>query len=210
MKIKYNRTSTLNQSGDRFLVDTDEYDLTLFDQVSGMIPFNERPASLKLLDFVNQGVVKTVVFEEISRIARNTLETLQILDYLHGRGVDVFIRNMGIHSRLIDGTKNPIWDIVIIVLSSASSMEREATRLRCNQGREIARLRGLTTFGRPIGSNENEKTFLSKDKTQSIVKYLEKGRSVREISKIVGVSTKTVVKTNKILKRQKTSKTVVS
>ena len=206
MKIKYNRTSTLNQSGDRFLIDTDEYDLILFDQVSGMIPFHERPESLKLLNLVNEGVVQTVVFEEISRIARNTVETIQVLNLLDSVGVTVVIRNMGIQSRLIDGSKNPIWDIVSTLLSSVSTMEREVTRIRCQQGREMSRLKGLVTFGRPIGSNENEKTFLSKEKTKSIVKYLEKGRSVREVSKIVGVSTKTVVKTNKILKRQKTSK----
>lgn len=201
MKIKYNRTSTLSQNGDRFLVDTDEYDLVLFDQVSGMIPFNERPESLKLVNLVNEGVVNTVVFEEVSRIARNTVETIQVLNFLTSRGVNVVIRNMGIQSRLIDGSKNPIWDILTVLLSSVSSMEREGIRLRCEQGRKMARLKGIVKFGRPVGSNENEKTFMAKEKIKSVVKLLEKGRSIREICKIVGISSKTVVKTNKIYKR---------
>jgi len=37
MKVKYNRTSTINQDGERFKLDKTEYDLTLFDKgVSGM------------------------------------------------------------------------------------------------------------------------------------------------------------------------------
>lgn len=40
MRIKYNRTSTLQQEGERFKLDKDNYDLTLFDKgVSGKIPF---------------------------------------------------------------------------------------------------------------------------------------------------------------------------
>ena len=33
MKIKYNRVSTILQSGNRFEADTDTYDLTLLDKV---------------------------------------------------------------------------------------------------------------------------------------------------------------------------------
>ena len=39
MKVKYNRTSTIQQEGKRFDLDKNEYDLTLFDKgVSGKIP----------------------------------------------------------------------------------------------------------------------------------------------------------------------------
>ena len=41
MKVKYNRTSTIQQMGKRFDLDKNEYDLTLFDKgVSGKIPFS--------------------------------------------------------------------------------------------------------------------------------------------------------------------------
>ena len=44
MKIKYNRTSTINQDGERFKLDKDFYDLTLFDSMiievtEGMKPY---------------------------------------------------------------------------------------------------------------------------------------------------------------------------
>jgi hypothetical protein len=38
MKIKYNRTSTLNLTGERFMLNEWKYDLTLFDKgVSGKV-----------------------------------------------------------------------------------------------------------------------------------------------------------------------------
>ena len=42
-----------------------------------------------------------------------------------------------------------------------------------------------------------EKNFYKKDKTKKIVSLLEKGKSVRDISSRLGVSTKTIVKVRK-------------
>jgi hypothetical protein len=42
MKVKYNRVSTILQTGNRFEADTDTYDLTLLDKVSGSVSFKNR------------------------------------------------------------------------------------------------------------------------------------------------------------------------
>ena len=43
MKVKYNLTSTINQTGERFKLDKEGYDLTLFDKgISGKVPFKEK------------------------------------------------------------------------------------------------------------------------------------------------------------------------
>lgn len=39
MRVKYHRVSTIGQTGNRFLNDTDKYDLILLDKVSGNIRF---------------------------------------------------------------------------------------------------------------------------------------------------------------------------
>jgi len=202
MKIKYNRTSTTSQQGFRFEMDKDKYDLVLFDQISGTTPFMERTAGKKLLDLVEAGSVKTVVFEEISRIARNTMETLRVLELLDLRGVNVVIRNMGLQSRPVDGKVNPLWIMLISMISALGHVELEQQRIRISSGRQVARLRGVK-FGRPVGTNENEKTFLAKEKSKSIIKCLERERSIREISKIVGASTKTVMKVKNLVEKHK-------
>ncbi|MCP2037320.1 recombinase family protein [Chryseobacterium sp. HSC-36S06] len=203
MKIKYNRTSTISQQGLRFEADKDEYDLILFDQISGTTPFTERLAGKKLLDLVSSGVVKTVVFEEISRIARNTMETLRVLEILESHGVNVIIRNMGLQSRPVDGKLNPIYGICVSLIGSLAQLELEQHKIRIAQGREVARMKGIVKFGRPVGTNESEKTFLMKEKSKNILKYLNKKRSIREISKILGVSTKTVMKVKTLVEKHK-------
>ena len=53
MIIKYNRTSTIKQKGERFKLDKEAYDLTINDfGVSGKIPFKKREGGSKLMDLV--------------------------------------------------------------------------------------------------------------------------------------------------------------
>jgi DNA-binding NarL/FixJ family response regulator len=52
-------------------------------------------------------------------------------------------------------------------------------------------------LGRKTETTENRGDFLKKERTQKILSLLEKGKSVRDISGRLGVSTKTVVKVRK-------------
>ncbi|MCU4173920.1 hypothetical protein [Carboxylicivirga sp. N1Y90] len=54
------------------------------------------------------------------------------------------------------------------------------------------------TLGRPNGSTESEKKFLEKDKTKEIIKWLNKGRTVREIASHTQASNKTILKAKQI------------
>ena len=63
-------------------------------------------------------------------------------------------------------------------------------------GRKKAMERGVR-MGRKPGSCETEDDFLKKDRTKKIISLLGEGKSVRDISSILRVSTKTVVKTRK-------------
>ena len=53
-------------------------------------------------------------------------------------------------------------------------------------------------LGRPEGSNESERQFLNKEKNHEILKYLNKKRTIREISKITSTSNKTIIKVKRI------------
>ena len=197
MKIKYNRTSTIQQEGERFKLDKDIYDLTIFDKgVSGKIPFSEREGGIKLTNLVNEGKVKEVVVEELSRLGRNTIDTLTTLKSFEEKGINVVVRGMGNLQSMIDGKKNPIWNLITSVMSSLYELERENILERTEMGRKMYVMNG-GKLGRKIGSVENRKEFLQKDKTKKIVSLLEKGKSVRDISSRLGVSTKTIVKVRK-------------
>jgi DNA invertase Pin-like site-specific DNA recombinase len=199
IKIKYNRTSTLNQSGERYKLDKEEYDLTLFDKgVSGKVPFKEREKGMVLVNMVEKGDVETVVVEELSRLGRNTVDVLTTLQWLEEKGVNVVVRGMGNLQSHVDGKKNPIWNLITSVMSSLYELEREQIKERTEMGRKIYVING-GKLGRKVGSNENIQSFLQKPKVKQIQSLLEKGKSVRDICGRLEVSPITVVKVKKSL-----------
>ena len=199
MKVKYNRTSTIQQEGKRFDLDKTEYDLTIFDKgVSGKIPFSEREGGIKLTTLVNEGKVTEVVVEELSRLGRNTIDTLTTLKFFEDNGVNVVVKSMGNLQSMVNGKKNPIWNLITSVMSSLYELERENILERTEMGRKMYVMNG-GKLGRKIGTTENRSDFLKKEKTQKILSLLEKGKSVRDISGRLGVSTKTVVKVRKYI-----------
>ncbi len=197
MKIKYNRTSTLNQTGERYKMDKEGYDLTLFDKgVSGKVPFKEREKGKVLVQLIESGEVETIVVEELSRLGRNTVDVLTTLQWLEEKGVNVVVRGMGNLQSHFDGKKNPIWNLITSVMSSLYELEREQIKERTEMGRKMYVING-GKLGRRTGSNENIQSFLQKPKVKQIQSLLEKGKSVRDICGRLEVSPTTVVKVKK-------------
>ena len=197
MKIKYNRVSTILQSGNRFEADTDTYDLTLLDKVSGSVSFKDRVEARKLVKLVEDGKVTELVTEEFSRLGRNTGNVISTLDWLDQYKVNVRIRNLGIESRP-NGKKNPVWKILSATMSSLYEMELENIKERTTTGRMIY-LQNGGTLGRPRNTTESISTFLSKSKSKKIIHYLEMGLSIREVAKQVNASPKTIMKVKKLM-----------
>ena len=68
MKVKYNRVSTILQTGNRFKADTDHYDMTLLDKVSGSVSFMDRTEAKKLIRYVEERKITELITEEFSRL----------------------------------------------------------------------------------------------------------------------------------------------
>ncbi|MBN2570486.1 MAG: recombinase family protein [Ignavibacteriales bacterium] len=196
MKVKYNRVSTIHQTGNRFSTDENYYDLVLFDKVSGKVPFKERPKAQQLVELVELGKVKELVIEEFSRVGRTIGDCIQTLEWLETYKVNVIVRNLGIQSRP-NGKKNPIWGLLSATMASLYSMELENIRERTATGR-LGYVANGGRLGRSVGSTESEKQFLEKPKSKEIIKWLNKGRTVREIASHTNSSAKTIIKTKKI------------
>lgn len=196
MRVKYNRVSTLGQTGNRFEADTDKYDLVLLDKVSGTVNFRDREKGRELIRLVKDGLVREITCEEISRLGRNTRNVLETLEIFEEHGINVVVRNMGLQSRP-NGEKNPIWKVIITIISSLYEQELNNLRERINAGKLIAKQRNVI-FGRPNGTNESYATFINKPKNKKALEYLKKGRTLREIGKLLEMSTKTVQKVKKV------------
>jgi DNA invertase Pin-like site-specific DNA recombinase len=192
MRVKYNRVSTQIQSGNRFEADTDKYDLTLLDKISGTIPFKDRPQAKILINKIELGIVKEVIVEELSRLGRHTGDCITTLEWMDEKGVNVIVRNLGVQSRP-NGNKNPIWNVITSVISSLYALELDSIKERTSVGRQIYVQKG-GILGRKVGSTLSDRDFIEKPKAKKILEYLEKGWTLREIAKQVDASTKTVMK----------------
>ena len=199
MKVKYNRVSTINQTGERFKVDDNGYDKVILDKVSGSVPFGERDGGKEIGRLVEKGILKELVLEELSRCGRNTGDVITTLQWLDDNGVNVVVRNIGLESRP-NGKRNPIWKMITSVMSSLYEMELENIKERTHYGR-VMYLRNGGKLGRPDGTTENMKQFLNKPKSIEIQKYLDKGLSYREIARLVGCSVNTVGKVKGLVGR---------
>ena len=192
MRVKYNRVSTQIQSGNRFEADTEKYDLTLLDKISGTVKFKDRPQAKILIDYIQKGIVKEVVVEELSRLGRHTGDCISTLEWMDEKGVNVIVRNLGVQSRP-NGNKNPIWNVITSVISSLYALELDSIKERTSIGRQIYVQKG-GILGRKVGSTLSDRDFIEKPKAKKILEYLDKGWTLREIAKQVDASTKTVMK----------------
>ncbi len=196
MKVKYNRLSSLSQTGNRLTDDKTQYDLVMLDRVSGSVSFKDRPKGQELTKLVEQGKISELWVEEFSRLGRNTGNVIKTLEWLDEMKVNVVVRNIGLQSRP-NGVKNPIWKMISSVMSSLYEMELENIKERTMVGRKVYVLNG-GRLGRPEGTKETEKDFLEKPQTKEIIKNLKKGLTIKDICKIVDCSNKTIIKTKRL------------
>ncbi len=194
MRVKYQRTSTSQQHGNRFKEDQDKYDLVLFDKgVSGTLPFMERTEASKIAALVEDEKLKELVIEEIRDIGRNMRDSINTLGWLDDNKVNVHIRSMGISSR-VDGKKNKIWGMITATMSSLYEQELEHLKIRTKAGRD-AFVRNGGRLGRKKGTTQSVQQFLKRH--ADVISLLDKGKSVRDISSRLSKSYNTVVKVRK-------------
>jgi DNA invertase Pin-like site-specific DNA recombinase len=199
MRVKYQRTSSAAQHGKRFEKDTNKYDLVLFDQgISGTTEFKSRTQAKKIVELVEGGKLNELVVEELRDIGRNMVDTINTLDWLDKKDVNVVIRSMGNLCSRVNGKRNEIWGLISSVMSSLYAMELENLKIRTAMGRQVYIMNG-GKLGREAGTNESVKDFMGKPKSREIISLLNKGKTVRDIAGRLDVSFNLVVKVRKTL-----------
>jgi len=201
-KCRYIRQSTAQQSNLRQLAKAHPEEMLFIDIISGSIPFNERPAGKKMLEAVEAGTINYVSFHDISRAGRDTINVLQTLKYLYDKGVVVKVDNLGLES-MINRKPNPVFSLVILILSELNSLEKTTLLERQAEGIAQARLRGIYK-GRLKNTKDTAEETLSKHKR--VVKAVKSNPklSLRKIAKLSSdsdykVSANTVKKVKELL-----------
>ena len=131
---------------------------------------------------------------EISRLGRSLKIIVDTLDKLTSAGVDVYIKNLGIHTLDEGKKKNPFGTLLISVMGACAEIERENIRDRLHSGRELAKARGVR-MGRKVGYRKT--TEAKAEEYARVIRLLKRGESVRNAAAICGVSVSTVQRVKK-------------
>lgn len=169
-------------------------------KVSGAKKIEERSELTEMLDYIRENRIDKVCVLEISRLGRNTLEALKVIQMLNDNGVCLFIKNYNLETLGADGKVNPIAGMICTILLEVAQMERLTIIERMASGRDryIAKCRAEgIKMGRPETyrkSDEQMKIQYTKE-----LGLLKKGISLRNISAITGTSVGTIRKLYKYL-----------
>lgn len=168
---------------------------TVENKVSGAKKNEEREEIVELLDYVKHNKIDIVVATEVSRLGRDTLEALKIIEILNENKVNLYFANYGIETLLPDGTVNPIARLILTICLEISAYERNLIKYRMRVGyeeylkkrKEDSSLR----LGR-MGYKKSEQEY--KDEYSQELTLLRKGISLRNVQKLTGTSIGTLQK----------------
>lgn len=197
------RVSTDKQEYQRQINELTEYCKTVgwnveavfSNKVSGAKAMEERAEIQQLIDYVKGNAIDKVVCLEISRLGRNTLEALKVIQLLNEHGVSLYVKNYNLETLNDNGKVNPVASLICTILLEIASMERLTIRERMASGRDqyIAKCRkdGIK-MGRPSTYRKSVDAY--KQQYQKEVSFLKRKYSLRAINAITGTSINTLRK----------------
>ena len=197
------RVSTDKQEYQRLVVELSDYcskmgyDVAKIfaNKVSGAEKNEDRPEIMEMLQYIEQNNIDKVCVLEISRLGRNTLEALKVIELLNEKKICLFIKNYNLETLDAKGNVNPITSLICTILLEISSMERHTIIERMASGRDqyIAKCRATgKKMGRPSTYRKSDDTMREQYKKE--ITLLKQGISLRNINAITGTSIATIRK----------------
>ena len=161
------------------------------EKVSGAKKNNERKELSRMVEYVQAHHINKVAVTELSRLGRDTLQVLEVIEQFNKLGISLFIQNYGIETLTESGEVNPMSQFLITSLAEVARMERKQIRERCESGYKNYRANG-GKVGRKEGYKKSDEAM--REQYAEEIRLLRKGISLRNISKITGTSVNTIRK----------------
>ena len=173
---------------------------TVENKVSGAKKSEEREEVVELLEYVRHNKIDIVVATEVSRLGRDTLEALKIIEILNENKVNLYFANYGIETLMPDGSVNPIARLILTICLEISAYERNLIKYRMKAGYEDYLKRRKDNPELRLGRQgyvKSEQEY-REDYAQEL-SLLRKGISLRNIQKLTGTSVGTLQKIKKYI-----------
>lgn len=198
----YSRTSTVLQNESRQIENFKKhvgYDPSrvYLDKVQGNVPFLERKEASRLFDIATSSSKRvTVVVDSTDRLGRDMLDVMSTIKLFTTNGISINSLKEGFTTLLDSGEECPTSKLILGIMSSISEMEKNRIRIRTAEGIQIARAQGKFK-GRKPGSVQSKEKLL--ERHAIVVKKLNRGLTIRDIARITGKSTTTIMKVKKAI-----------
>jgi len=135
MKIGYSRVSTTDQSLEVQNKQLNDIGCEKIYEEKASAKTADRPLLNDLIEFAREGDVVHVM--KVDRLARNTIDALQLADKLASKGVGLVF-----HDLADLDINSDIGRVIYTTISAFAEMERKRILQRCNEGREKAKADG--------------------------------------------------------------------
>ena len=164
------------------------------NKISSAKKVEERPEIQEMIAYVREHAIDKVVVLEISRLGRNTLEALKVIQTLNDAGICLYVKNYNLET-IVNGKINSVASLICTILLEVAQMERLTIVERMTSGRNqyirTCKENGVK-MGRPTTYRKSDDEYrLQYAKAISI---LRKGTSLRNTQAITKVSIKTLRK----------------
>jgi DNA invertase Pin-like site-specific DNA recombinase len=203
--ILYIRKSTLIQEyehQENLLIDVckkNDWEIidTIRETISGTKKNEDREGIMQLKNVVLQKKPQVVVCWEISRISRTSLGFHQLLSFLTENKVSLYIQNLNLHTLDDSGSENHITGLILSLMAEIAKMETHTLKTRVKVALQNLKDKGVV-LGRPKNTGDSKEKTIKK--YPEVIKYLEKGLSIREVARMTGVSTNTTLKVSQLIR----------
>lgn len=203
--VLYIRKSTLIQEyehQENLLIDVckkNDWEIieTIRETISGTKKNEDREGITQLRNVVLEKKPQVVVCWEISRISRTSLGFHQLLSFLTENNVSLYIQNLNLHTLDDTGKENHITGLILSLMAEIAKMETHTLKTRVKVALQNLKNKGVV-LGRPKNTGDTKEKTIKK--YPEVIKYLEKGLSIREVSRMTNVSVNTTLKVSQLIK----------
>lgn len=164
---------------------------TFCEKISGATSNKKRKELMAMLYYLSKNNVDKVMVTELSRLGRDTLQVLDVMETLTKAGVSLYIHNYNIETLTPEGKVNAMSQFLVTILAEVARMERRSIRERMESGYENY-IANSGKVGRHIGYRKADALLLVEYAEE--IRLLKKGISLRNVSKLTGTSVNTLRK----------------
>lgn len=161
------------------------------EKISGAKRNAERTELVRMVEFVEANNVDKIVVTELSRLGRDTLQVLEVIELFNQKKISLYIQNYSIETLTEDGKVNPMSQFLITILAEVARMERKTIKERMDSGYQNFRANG-GLVGRKQGYRKSDEAM--KEEYAEEIRLLKRGYSLRNVSKLTQTSVNTLRK----------------